>query len=363
MSTVLVIGGTGPTGPYIVNGLLAAGHEVTVLHRGNHEVPYDQEIEHIHTDPHFEEPLTASLQGRRFDTVVATYGRVRLYPKVLRGKTERLITVGGATYQALESRAATETDPRISGLKLYDRMNETEDALLEGHRAGWYSLTHMRYPNIYGPRQLAPTDWSTIRRIRDGRRRLLVIDGGLMLRSRAYAGNAAHAVLLAVQKPEVAHGQIFNVADNVTVSEADRVRKIAVVMGVQVELVSLPAMAGPPAFYPGVSRSMRVKGISEPRSEHELLSVAKAEQLLGYQGPWTVDQALADTVQWYLQNSPPPGGEIETTLGDAFNYEAEDAVLARYDTLVGALDCSTLGGEYRHPYHHPKEAQPAAANS
>ena len=33
MTTALVVGGTGPTGPYIVNGLLKRGYEVTVLHR------------------------------------------------------------------------------------------------------------------------------------------------------------------------------------------------------------------------------------------------------------------------------------------------------------------------------------------
>jgi len=35
----LVIGGTGPTGPRIVAGLLARGHEVTIFHRGTHELP------------------------------------------------------------------------------------------------------------------------------------------------------------------------------------------------------------------------------------------------------------------------------------------------------------------------------------
>jgi nucleoside-diphosphate-sugar epimerase len=359
MSKVLVIGGTGPTGPFIVNGLLRMGHTVTVLHRGNHEVPYDQEIEHIHTDPHFAEPLTAALQGRTFDTVVATYGRVRLFPEILRGKTERLVTVGGATYQALESRAAAETDPKITGLKLYDKMNETEDVLMAGHKAGWYSLTHLRYPNIYGPRQLAPTDWSIIRRIRDGRRRLLVVDGGLMLRTRAYAGNAAHVVLLAVQQPQASAGEFFNVADSASPSEADRVRKIAAVLGAQVELVSVPAAVKLPAHYPGISRSMRVKGIGEPRSEHELLSIAKAEKLLGYVAPWSIDTAIEATVKWYQANPLPAGGEVETTLGDPFNYEAEDQLLAQYDQFTGQLDTSALGGEYRHPYAHPKEAAAA----
>lgn len=355
MAKVLVIGGTGPTGPYIVNGLIERGHTVSVLHRGTHEVDYIQEVEHIHTDPHFEEPLTNALQGRAFDLVIATYGRLRLYPQILKGKTQRLISVGGATYYSIESQAATETSPKIKGLKLYDRMNETEDALLEGHAQGWYSLTHLRYPNIYGARQLAPTDWSVIRRIRDGRLRIPVVDGGLMLRSRAYAENAAHAVLLSVDQPENAHGQIFNVADTFVVSDADRVRKIAEIMSARLELVSVPARAGLPAFYPGISRTLRVKGIGEPRSEHEILSTAKIEKALGYTNHANFHEAMARTVQWYLDNPLPAGGEVEKTLGDAFDYVAEDAFLAKYDASLVELDGKTLGGEYRHPYNHPKE--------
>ena len=49
---VLVIGGTGPTGPHLVNGLLGCGHEVSILHTGNHEVDsIPTTVEHIHTNP------------------------------------------------------------------------------------------------------------------------------------------------------------------------------------------------------------------------------------------------------------------------------------------------------------------------
>src|SRR4051794_7774522 len=34
----LVVGGTGPTGPYVVNGLVERGYEVAILHSGRHEV-------------------------------------------------------------------------------------------------------------------------------------------------------------------------------------------------------------------------------------------------------------------------------------------------------------------------------------
>ena len=92
----LVIGGTGPSGPYIVNGLLARGHEVTILHGGQHEVEFDQEIEHIHTDPHFAETLAPALEGRSFDIVLATYGRMRIIAELMKGKTGRFIGAGGA---------------------------------------------------------------------------------------------------------------------------------------------------------------------------------------------------------------------------------------------------------------------------
>ena len=46
----LVVGGTGPTGPAIVNRLLAAGYETTIYHSGAHEVDFDSDVEHLHGD-------------------------------------------------------------------------------------------------------------------------------------------------------------------------------------------------------------------------------------------------------------------------------------------------------------------------
>ena len=97
MSKALVIGGTGPSGPYIVNGLLERGYDVTILHGGQHEVEFAQPVEHIHTDPHFEETLAPAFEGRSFDIVIATYGRMRIIADLLRGKTTRFIGAGGSS--------------------------------------------------------------------------------------------------------------------------------------------------------------------------------------------------------------------------------------------------------------------------
>ena len=61
MKTAVVIGGTGPTGPYVVNGLIDRGFQVTILHTGRHETDLiGPEVEHIHTDP-FNVTQTLSL--------------------------------------------------------------------------------------------------------------------------------------------------------------------------------------------------------------------------------------------------------------------------------------------------------------
>ncbi|GIT68744.1 MAG: hypothetical protein Ct9H300mP26_4310 [Acidimicrobiales bacterium] len=39
MPRTLVVGGTGPTGPHIVNGLIHRGFDVSILHTGAHESP------------------------------------------------------------------------------------------------------------------------------------------------------------------------------------------------------------------------------------------------------------------------------------------------------------------------------------
>jgi nucleoside-diphosphate-sugar epimerase len=94
----LVIGGTGPTGPYVLDELLARGHEVTILHRGVHEpegFPVLDQVEHVHADPHFREPLAEALGTRTFDLVVAMYGRMTINAELCAGRCERFISVGG----------------------------------------------------------------------------------------------------------------------------------------------------------------------------------------------------------------------------------------------------------------------------
>jgi len=364
--TALVIGGTGPTGPSIITGLEERGYRVSMLHTGKHELPElpEQRLEHIHANPNFAESLTEGLAGRSYDLVVASYGRLRLLPEVLGGRTERLISIGGTIYQYPMSRPAREDAPRDVRHKLGARIVEAEAVLMQAHEAGLFNLTHLRYPNFYGPRQLAPREWSVIRRLTDGRRRLPVLDGGRTLESRTYVENAAHAVLVSVDHPEAARGQAYSVVDEDTPSDADRILAIAGALGIDdLELVSFPAALGRPAWYWGIGRDLSWSAEGNgPPTTHFIVSSDKIREQLGYRDLVPFTDAIERTVEWYRQHPLQPGGEEEQQLSDPFDYDAEDAFLAAYDSFAercGAIQLADI--QFKHQYDHPP-AQQAEAN-
>src|SRR5262245_41369845 len=93
----LVIGGTGPSGHFIVNGLLRRGYQVAILHTGRHEVKEIPEtVEHIHSDPFSENALTDTLGTQNFDLTIAAYGRLRRIAEIMAGRTGEFISIGGA---------------------------------------------------------------------------------------------------------------------------------------------------------------------------------------------------------------------------------------------------------------------------
>lgn len=355
----LVIGGTGPTGPFIVNGLLDRSYETVILHRGHHEVPFKRDIEHIHVDPHFEPGMREALKGREFDLVIVTYGRLAMLADLLKGYTQRLISIGGTAYATDPyDRPVAEQGGRPHDIKLIDKIVKTEQALMALHSSGAFNVSHFRYPNLYGPRQLAPKEWSVIRRILDGRRVLPMLEGGLTLESRAYVENAGAAVLLAVDQPEASAGQIYNVADQHTPSDIVRARTIAAILGAEVEFVSFPRAAGRPAHYWGRGRDLETGTRGEPPPvAHRLLDVGKIVRELGYRDPVAFEEAMQRTVQWYLDNPIVRGSDEERVLGDPFDYAAEDEFVRVQRAFVKTCEELPFAGiSHAHAYDHPKEA-------
>lgn len=361
----LVVGGTGPTGPFIVNGLRERGREVTIFHRGTHEVPeIPDDVEHIHGDPHFVETIESALAGRTFDEVIATYGRIRLIAQVTAGKVGRFISVGGvAVYRGfsnprlLTPRGMTAPVPEDAPLaddEVEERFGmliaQTEQAVFDYHP----TATVFRYPYVYGPYQLVPREWSVVRRILDGRTHLLVPDGGGSLSTHGWAGNLAHALLLAVDQPDVSAGKSYNCGDLDQLSIHQIVDVMADALGAKLEQVSVPwEFAGP-------ARVLSLGG-----RYHQLMDLSRLRQDLGYRDVLAAPEALARVARWYANN--PADASLEERLGDPFDYAWEDAMItAATDTAARwreagrtaqKVERSESGQTFRpHPYAHPKDA-------
>ena len=356
MTKALVIGGTGPSGPYIVNGLLERGYEVTILHGGQHEVEFAEPVEHIHTDPHFEETLKPALEGRSFDLAIATYGRMRIIADLLRGKIGRFIGAGGSSVYAhrddprwgplgppimLPEEGPRSDDP--SGAKFNHLMWVTEETVMRAHREGHYSATYFRYPILYGANSPGNPEWSIVRRILEGRRRLIVPANGVLKR-RGYARNVAHALLLAVDKPAESAGQFYNVRDEHQYTQRQHASFIARHLGHDCEIVEVP---------PALAQKVYKGGAVRDRWLIEF-DITKIRTQLGYRDLIPPPQALAASVDWLVANRPEPGGELERQLGDPFAYAAEDALVGACKAGYAAAEAvefpeMQLGHMYRHP--------------
>jgi nucleoside-diphosphate-sugar epimerase len=369
---VLLIGGAGATGRGIVQGLLARGCAVTVLSRGVHDPGLPPTVARIVADPFSLDQLEAALDGRSFDLAIAMYGMLRHVTTALRGKTERLISVGGAApifkgWGEMTSINPWETtrptpiglpeDHPLSTEEGVDRfagaVRKAEIGVMQAHADGHFNATHFRYPLVYGPRNICPAEWGIVRRVRDGRRTLILPGGGLTLVARGFADNMAHAILLAVEQPEASAGQVYNICDARLQYNHEWVDLLCAITGHQLERVAIPFHLLPPGF--------RATPPQLLYRHHCVMSIEKIQRQLGYRDVVGLEQALERTVAWYTDHPLAPGAEEEQNLGDPFDYAYEDGVIAAFRRLESAFtheieDLPRKAVVWRHPYQKPAPA-------
>jgi nucleoside-diphosphate-sugar epimerase len=341
----LVVGGTGPTGPYVVNGLIARGYEVTILHTGRHESNENPtEVVHIHTDPFDSEATGQALGRQHFDLGVVMYGRLRDLAPLLIGRVDRLITIGGVgavrgwvdpddlfpasmTVPApIDAPLAPPNEP-IGKIR---RIVETEQAVFEHHPGA----IHLRYPMLYGPRQLLPREWPFIKRALDRRPRLVLADGGLTLKSAAYVENAAHAVMCAVDHFEAGSGQIFNVTDDRALTLRQIAEVVADELDHQFEFISMPYELAVPA------RPL----VMHWSSGHRVVNTEPLRRVLDYHDLVRPEEGLRRTVRW-LVGHPPSDQASASRLQDPFDYKAEDQLIDRWLATVAGFEPVSFSSE------------------
>ncbi len=129
---ILILGGTGFTGPFQVDYALARGHQVTIFNRGKRQAPdWPGEVEHLLGDRNTGD--LKSLEGREWDVCIDNPTSlpfwVRDVGKVLAGKVGHYLFISTISVYADASKAGLDETAALAEYKGDDPMAETQESL------------------------------------------------------------------------------------------------------------------------------------------------------------------------------------------------------------------------------------------
>lgn len=322
----LVVGGTGPTGPVVVNHLIESGHAVTVFHTGAHEAGFIADVEHIHGDPRDPDAIADVLGDREWEIAICMYGRLRALATALTGRVGRLVGITGQPVYLGAARPTPDGSIALpvpeSAPRQFDRSSYTgrvaagEDQLFEHHERGDFEVVVVRYPAVFGPNATINHEWAVVKRVLDERPFMLMPENGMSYFQRGYVENLGWLVYLAATRAEAA-GEAFNAGDERVLSARRVAEFIVDELGSPIELIGVPAALCPPGCYPLAQKAPLILDMSKPRN------------LLGYRDRVEVEQATRATARWYAEHPHRDAGEDRGGAG-VIDYLSEDRALAAW---------------------------------
>jgi nucleoside-diphosphate-sugar epimerase len=192
-----------------------------------------------------------------------------------------------------------------------DETYSTQKVALErALAAGPLPATVLRPCAIHGPGSSLPRELYFVKRILDGRRKVVLVSNGASRFHTTSVANLAHLVALAAERPGT---RVLNCGDPNPPSVREIGRAIAAALDHEWEEVLVPES--------GYAR----RELSNPWAVPWPLVVdmAAAERELGYRPVTTYAEAVEDTVAWLVAGAAARDWS-ETYLGRFFEYEAED---------------------------------------
>jgi nucleoside-diphosphate-sugar epimerase len=319
---VLVLGGTRFSGPFVVRELAAAGHELMVFHRGEHnvELPAEQVYGDFADFGHHVDRLRAFEPDTVVDMFALRSQDAARVGAFTRSARHAVVLSSADVYRAFGRISRSEPGPP-------DPVPLTEDSPLRKQvvEAGYdkvgveaalrevdLPVTVLRLGGVYGPGDFQHRLWSYVKRMDDSRPAIVIDETLSRWRfGRAYVEDAAHATALAATD-ESAVRKTYNVASENACTEAEWISTIAASVGWQGRVVAASSTHLPDY--------LREDGFD--LRQDFVLDSSRIRRELGYREVVEEAEALRRTVEWERANPP-------TSSVDRFDYDAEDGALAR----------------------------------
>lgn len=335
---ILLIGGSGLTGPSAAAWLRDRGHNATVFHRG--KTPMPEAVDLIIGDRKRLGDYRSEFSRRKFDVVIdfiVTSGfQARQLMDAFRGIAGRVVALSSMdVYRAMGIMRGTElgplqplpltedsdlrTNPQYSAqeLKILQQLlpytdDDYEKIAVESSVLGDPELpgTVLRLPMIYGPGDYIHRFHYLLKRMDDGRPIIIFSDDVAAWRTpRGYAENVGAAIALAAASEQAA-GRIYNICEPETFTELEWAKKIANAVDWKGEFVVVP-------------REKTPKHLQYPRriEQHLAASSTRIRDELGYRETVSVEEGIRRTIPWERANPP------QQVYFAPFDYEAEDAAI------------------------------------
>lgn len=301
---VLVLGGTGLTGPHVVRRLHQLGHEVMVYHRGQHAADLPREVR-VLTGPFNELPDDLCHLAPRVVVHMwaMTEAIARHFVERFRGVAARTIVISSAdvyrAYAKLQRLEAgppdaipiAEDGPPRETLFPYrnmvkedspDWMRQYDKLLVERAVMGHPDLpaTILRYPAVYGPGDSYHRFRAWLQQMQSGGDMQVQDTYARWRWTHGYVENVAEAVVRTVTNARAAN-RIYNVGEAETPTIAGRIEELGRVAAWRGRVVPAPVGELPHDF-----------------AHHLVVDTTRIRQELGYAEVVGREEGLARTIAW-----------------------------------------------------------------
>jgi nucleoside-diphosphate-sugar epimerase len=253
---VLVIGGSRFIGQAVVARLLADGHKITLLNRGQSPDPFGSRVSRVLGDRSDPDTLKRALARRDFDVVLDVIGfreeDTQGAIAQLGGRIGHFIHISTASVYLIRDRLfcpfreedfagrlAPRTEATSSSWLYAYHKRRCEVVLQHAWETDQFPFTSLRLPMVIGPEDYTERSTAYLERLADGGP-LILPDGGLNSWGFLWVGDVAETIAANLMNAN-ALGRAYNLAQREVVSVKQFVETAAVALGKAPTLATVPS--------------------------------------------------------------------------------------------------------------------------